>query len=179
MLVTIPHNIIGDALTAHTVLITTLDSLEDSTQRPTALKLVEQWYARGKKTTVAEQVIRAAQAKILGRPILAVSVKSDAKKSVDVRVFEAFAQAWTLWAAGEDPTSHLSPSKADDEYGGAIHLMALEPWGEAIRELHSGSAEEARRLFRRSMELGSQCGTETNNVVQWTYAASFFDHRGT
>ena len=33
---------------------------------------------------------------------------------------------------------------------------------------------EAKRQFSRSAELGSQIGTETKPVIQWSYAASFF-----
>lgn len=178
----ISHNIPPEALASHTVLNTALDSLEDPRQREKALRLVRESYNRiALRPSPSDQLIRGAQAKILGKPLSDIKLTDDKAKGADARVFEAFAQAWLAWAAGRDPTAYLSPkTKEGGEYGGAIHLMALEPWGGAIRELHEGSIDEARRLFRRSMELGGQCGTETNDAIQWTYAATFFeDHRGT
>ena len=169
--------VFDNALSAYTVLIIAIEALDDSGQRETALKLIEEWYARGKNSTVEETTVRSAHEVILRLPVVAPKFEP-AKKPSDRRMFETIAKAWTTWAMGADPRTLLQSIPKPSEYGGAIHMMALEPWGAAIKALFEKDADEALRLFRRSMELGSQCETETNDVVQWTYVASFF-HRGT
>lgn len=166
-----------EAVLAHTVLITTLDSLTDPTQRDTALRLVREWYDRNLNASIEEQTIRGAQAKILGE-CFTLPMFTPAKKPADRAMFETLSKAWLTWAAGTNPEELLVSVAKPAEFGGAIHLMALEPWGFGIRALAKKDVEEARRFFHRSIELGTQYATETNDVVKWTYAASFF-HLGT
>jgi hypothetical protein len=155
-----------------------LDALSDPSQRSTALKLVRESYDRGpRKANVEEILIRGAQAKILGEPVKSggfVPVKGPA----DRVTFEGMALAWLTWAQGADPVPVLDSLREPNEYGGAIHLMALEHWGRAIRALEREDGEDIERCFRRSIELGAQYGLETADAIQWSYAASVF-HRGT
>lgn len=94
-------------------------------------------------------------------------------------LFETVALAWMRWATGtalDEARADLRSLRKDEGYqpqGGALHLMALRPWQFAVEALIRDDRQEAQRLFRRATELGSQCGTETNPVVQWTYAATF------
>jgi len=172
-----------EKLAAHTVLLTTLDSMEGNAERTVALRLIEESYARGHQRTIEEQVIYGAQAKILGLPVIQPTFVPS-KKPADRRMFEIVAKAWLMWAAGLDPKALLHTIPKPSEYGGAIHMMAIEPWASATEALFGQDNEEARRLFRRSVEIGTQYDTETNEVVKWAYAASFFHeagvlHRGT
>lgn len=174
------YNAPEGALVDHTVLVTVLDALDEPGQRGTALKLVRESYDRGpRKAGVEGTLIRGAQAKVLGETVKSggfVPVKSP----IDRVAFETMAVAWLTWAQGADPIPVLDSIPEPNEYGGAIHLMALDHWGRAIRalvKLKEGTAE-AERCFRRSMELGTQYGLETADAIQWTYAASIF-HRGT
>lgn len=174
-----PYNTPKGVLAAHTVLVTTLESLDDPEHRSTALKLVREVFDLSGGTVLVEDVVaRGAQALILGEPVTAPGFKP-VKNPADRRMFEVLASAWLIWAAGGDPLPYVAnASKPNTEYGGAIHLMALEPWGRAIAALAEGNREEALRQFRRSIEFGSQYDIETSDTIQWTYAASFF-HRGT
>lgn len=166
---------------AHQVLVTALDSLEGAVEKTLALQLIAEWYDRGQQGTVEEQIIYGAHARILGRTVILPKFEPS-KKPADRRMFEVIAKAWLTWATGGDPTPLLNARPKPSEYGGAIHMMALEPWAAATKALHERNGEEARRFFRRSVELGSQYDTETNEVVKWAYVASFFHedtHRGT
>jgi hypothetical protein len=162
-----------ETVLARTVLITTLDSLEDVEQRETALKLVREWYDISKCESVGDTVVKGAQARILGERV-SLPVFEPTKKPADRLAFEVLAKAWLTWAAGGDPKIILKANPKPSEYGGAIHLMTLEPWGDAIKSLAENDAGEAQRFFRRSIELGRQCETESNDIIKWAYAASFF-----
>jgi hypothetical protein len=175
--VTMPYTTRG-VLATHTVLITVLESLDDPEQRRTALKLVREVYdLSGGTVLVEDAVVRGAQAKILGEPVSTPGFKP-VKNPHDRRAFEVLATAWLVWASGGDPLPFVANVPKPLEYGGALHLMALEPWGRAIAALSAGDTEEALRQYKRSIEFGAQYDIETSDVIQWTYAASFF-HRGT
>ena len=125
-------------------------------------------------------VVRHAMERVVGRAHGALPTTGPQGKSLERRIFEATSLAWLRWTNGEDSqSSHEALQLLQEEgescqpQGGALHLMALRPWQFAVRALLSGDREEARRLFRRATELGSQCGTESSPVVQWTYAATF------
>lgn len=100
------------------------------------------------------------------------------KKPYDRYLFEATARVWILWASQTDPDKAMKELQALKSppagAAGALHLMALNPWRDAVEALLRRDAAKARRLFWRASELGSQFGTESNPAVQWTYAASFF-----
>lgn len=172
---TIPKGV----LATHTVLVTALESLEDPSQRDVVLKLTREVYqlGGGGNVLVEDDLARGAQAKILGEPIEAPRFKP-VKHPHDRRTFEILAAGWLIWAAGGDPLPYVASVTKADEYGGALHRMALEPWGQAIKALAASNLEEAQRFFRRSVEFASQYDIETSDAIQWTYAASFF-HRGT
>ncbi len=167
-----------------TVLRTALDSLDNPDQRDEAQRLINEWHASSrsewKGEPIEERVVFAAHAKILGSTVTLAKFEP-VKKPVDRSLYERTALAWLTWAAGMGPSALLQALPKANEFGGAIHVMALEPWARATKALHEQDFEEARRLFRRSIELGTQYGTETNEVVQWAYVASFFHepHRGT
>lgn len=175
---TMAYNIPKGALASHTVLVTALDSLEDMSVREDALRLIRESYDRGPTGhTVEDMVIRCAQAKILGEPFHIPKFKL-AKNPIDRRTFETLATAWMVWATEGDPEPFVATVSKPAEYGGALHLMTLQPWGRAIQALGENNREEAIRWFRRSIELGTQYGIETSDAVQWAYVASVF-HRGT
>jgi hypothetical protein len=175
---TMAYNLPKGMMASHTVLVTALDSLEDSSVREDALRLIRESYALGPTNhTVENTVIRCAQAKILNEPFHISKFKLT-KNPVDRRTFETLATAWMVWATGGNPEPFVASVPKPTEYGGALHLMALEPWGRAIVALGEENLEEAVRWFRRSIEFGAQYGIETLDTVQWTYVASVF-HRGT
>ncbi len=172
------YNLPKGMLASHTVLVTALDSLEDPSLRADALHLTRESYDLGVKgRTVEDMVTRCAQAKMLGEPFK-IPKFNPAKNPVDRRTFETLATAWMVWAGGGDPGPFVDSVPKPDEYGGALHLMALEPWGKAILALGENNEDEAVRWFRRSVEFGAQYDIETSDAIQWSYVASVF-HRGT
>lgn len=96
--------------------------------------------------------------------------------------FSYVAYAWGCWATGDVANARVWLKMADrlpEASGEALHMMALNPWKSAVEALVEGNQDEAMRLYRRAMEIGSQVGTPTNTAIQWTYAASFFEHERT
>lgn len=172
------YNLPEGVLASHTVLVTALDSLEDSSLREETLRLTrENYLLRGAPTTVEDIVVRCAQAKILELPLKAPSIQP-VKNPADRRTFELLATAWLEWVEGGDPSPFIDNVPKPTEYGGALHLMALEPWGRAIQALSEKNWDEAIRWFKRSIEFGAQYDIETSEAIQWSYVASVF-HRGT
>lgn len=119
-----------------------------------------------------------AQARILGEPFEPERLLSVPDGQADTRLLTYLARAWSCWAAGEFGAAKalLGAADQDDEAhvpGGHLHTMVLDAWQLAIKALLVGNPQEARRFYRRAMELGSQFGTWSNTAIQWTYVASF------
>lgn len=99
---------------------------------------------------------------------------------LDRHIFEVTAKAWLTWLVGgdreaaHDALKNLVVPKGLPSETGALHLMALQPWTVAVGALFEEDLEEARRMFRRTVDLSSQFGIETSAAIQWTFAASFF-----
>jgi hypothetical protein len=165
-----------------TVLRTALDSIENPSRRAEALGLISEWHKEASPVleTVEELVVYGAHERILGKKVTPPKFEP-VKKPSDRSLYERIALAWLTWASGHSPTLLLRTLPKASEYGGAIHVMALEPWAQATKALHERNFEEARRFFRRSIELGTQYSTESLKTVEWAYVASFFHeaHRGT
>lgn len=129
----------------------------------------------------AESLVRSfAMMKLLGEPLSPPEL--EAGEGAASRLFVRTARAWMLWAVGRLDEAKIAlkttvcePSPR--EGGGEIHLMAIGPWCVGVSALLRDDPEEARRFFRRSVEVGSQLGTETNNAIQWALVATFFDHK--
>jgi len=156
-----------------------LDAVDGKASRELAVELTGRALDGYGGRDLGGSVIRYAMEHITGRPHTQRPKVKPFGKSLDKRTFEATAIAWLRWASQEsDGLDALRQSQEDGEsyqpQGSALHLMALRPWHLAVRALLLGDRGEAKRLFRRSTELGSQCGTESNPVVQWTYVATFF-----
>lgn len=92
-------------------------------------------------------------------------------------LFEATAWAWMTWVtSGPDQGAIQVLDRATQEAEGpsVLHHLALSNWAKAVRALHLGEMTEAKRLFRRAVDVGGQFGTESNPTVVWSYAATFF-----
>ncbi len=123
------------------------------------------------------KLVHAAMAHIIDRPIM---VSLQGGETDDQRIFDAVGRAWIAWATGlgranaRKTLQDVPVPKGPRMEGGALHLMAMHPWAQAVTALLQDDLVESRRLFRRATELSSQCGIETNSAIQWTYAASYF-----
>ena len=127
-----------------------------------------------------ESVIHYSMARILGKayePILRIP---DPDVDIEGHVFGTIAEAWVWWDRGVDrELAHTRlrklgvPRATPRQEGGAIHLLAMQPWAKAVDALLRDDHEEAKRQFHRATELGSQNGTPSSQAVQWTFAASY------
>ena len=142
--------------------------------RSEVLTEVRKLFQRSRGSSIEDITIRCALARILNEPFTTPKVEVVQSPTVRKR-FGVLASAWIEWSAGHNPLALLSTAPAHAaEFGGALQWMSLDPWQAAIEALASNNTDEARRLFRRSVQLGTQCQTESNPVVQWAYAATFF-----
>ena len=122
-------------------------------------------------------VAHVAMSHILGR---AAHIDLQTGDTAEGLGFEVVGKAWIAWATGvgtdeaKKALVELPAPQGPQPEGGALSLMAMQPWAAAVSALFHDDFDEARRMFRRATELSSQCGTETNSAVQWTYAASYF-----
>lgn len=153
-----------------------LTCVESGGDREAAVLLVEDVFGPVPDDDYAK-LVHAAMAHIIGRP---TDVSLQGGKTDDQRIFDAIGTAWVAWATGEGKADarkalqEIPVPKGPRMEGGALHLMAMQPWAQAVAALLQDDLVESRRLFRRATELSSQCGTETNSAIQWTYAASYF-----
>lgn len=88
--------------------------------------------------------------------------------------------SWTHWALENGNTEAglytIKQLRSDIEASvGVIEGMVLQCWADAIEALYREEpVSESRKLYQRATILGSQYGTKSNPVIQWTYAATFF-----
>jgi len=161
-------------------LSTALAHTERGADRNEALCLVRRALERGTFLTVEELTIRSAMRLILGQATLTGGESYRfyaAVRPPSRHFFETVARAWMIWAEkgpASEALAELHQLEDPSPKEGALHLMALFPWKLATEALLEEDPAEAKRQFLRSTELGSQFGTETNPVIQWAYAASFF-----
>ena len=79
------------------------------------------------------------------------------------------------WASGHKlRAQEILDRPVSEQGGGEIHLMALGFWCHAVGDLIHGDLEEARRYFKRALEVGAQFGTESSVAIQWAYVGTFF-----
>lgn len=129
---------------------------------------------------------KAAMAFILGEDVKPLVPKAPAAEPWIQHVFESIARAWACWAA--DPSSpapleevaRLRREQKDREdvgssrRAGAIQLIALYFWAAGVEALAKNNLDEARRFWKRAIDIGASWGTESHPAVLWTYAATFF-----
>jgi hypothetical protein len=145
-----------------------------------AQKFVESLLNDQPRDTVEDQVTWYAMLRIAGREIHTGQIFYEGDVDHDRELFLAAASAWVAWAA-EGPskrTFNLHLLNLSDEGSSVLHHIALSNWARAVKSLLAGDHVEARRFYRRAVEVGGQFGTETNSVIVWTYAATFFNSGG-
>jgi hypothetical protein len=172
---------LGTLLLEMDALHTTLQVVDQGVDSTEAVVLTRMAFNHDRPANSAEErLIFRAMAKILDMPV-ALSSKLPAKAPWERRVFESVAHAWVCWA--NDPNSEIpleeipklrSAQRGTCKQAGAVHLLALYFWAAAVEALAKSDRAEARRLWRRAIEIGSSFGTPSNAAVLWSYAASFF-----
>lgn len=143
--------------------------------------LCRTYLARLEPESLEERVIAAALRRILCRPMVVPGHGEPRTEPWEACMADTVALAWMSWAAG-DCGGALATAKrfttVQKKHGtgkaGAIHLLTLSFWSEAVTLLSEGDLAGARRFFKRAIELGSQFGTDSHPMVSWAYAASFF-----
>ncbi len=84
--------------------------------------------------------------------------------------------AWVHGVMRNDPIDiskieKIAASTPDDE---AVQAMAIRAWAGALVALLQHDRTEARRLWRRAMDIAGSFGVESQQAITWTYMATFF-----
>lgn len=131
--------------------------------------------------TVEDLVTWYAMGKIIQEELPAPARIDEDPEDSERALFLAVAWAWMTWVSGGSKTSALAEldrlNFQEESSPNVLHHLALSNWAFAVRALLMGKTKEAKRRYRRALDVGSQFGTESNSVIVWTYAASF--HPGT
>lgn len=161
-----------------------LNVIEGDTDADEARRATQRVYDRCDPDSLSDWVQAFAACRILGLKfrglVAALLTTEDLIEDPQERdLFEATAYAWIIWASKTpDNSGYLHRLQAAresfQEREGLLHQLALGYWAGAVEQLFLGDDGEARRLFRRTADVGGQLGTETNPVIQWTFAATFF-----
>lgn len=135
------------------------------------------WEDQGAETT-EDLLTWYAMARILGEsPEPPVDDIDEETSDPERDLFVATAWAWMIWATGGPSKLALDELERFDlqEQGiSVLHQLALANWAYAVRSLLQDDPQEAKRRFRRAVEVGGQFGTPTNPAITWAYAATFF-----
>ncbi len=157
--------------------------VERGVDRAEALVLCRTYLGRLEPRTVEDRVIEGALKLILKREIGYPAVEANRAVKWESYVAEVVGIAWLAWASGncDDAFAAVrrlrSKQKRKESFAGetgAIHLMTLYWWSQAVLLLRKGDRTQARRFFKRAIEMGAQFGTDSHPMISWSYAASFF-----
>jgi hypothetical protein len=140
-----------------------------------SLQLVEHLHRTQPCDSPEEILTWYAMGKLLGKPLDTPERFIGDDDDTEEALFQTTAWAWMNWACGEDakkPLFALSELKHHTE-DKLIHVLALSNWSNAVENLLRANLPEAKRRYRRAVDLGSQFGTDTSTAIFWTYSATF------
>lgn len=146
-------------------------------QTDDAQELVRQAYGLAPTSSLVDNIVRWSMRVILGETIEPGEIAMTGEP--DHTYFGLTALAWAHWRTGEPAPAQdclIQAGLIQGVQGRALHMMALQLWKAAIQALVDEQPEEAKKLYRRAMEMSAQMGTSTSQAIHWTYAASFFRH---
>lgn len=147
------------------------DAVEGRADPNRAQTLVETLWRDQPTDTVEDRVVWYAMGKVVGALLPAPSTMEAGRDLDDRGLFLDTAQAWMTWAS--EGGGHLSWSDRK-EGASVLQHLSVANWASAVEALLREDLSEAKRYYRRALEVGGQFGTESNSVITWTYAASFF-----
>lgn len=124
------------------------------------------------------EVITTSLRMIAGDSVPQKPLGNPSQTSAEEHLIETASLAWLGWASGQDPGRASREvarlQETPPESTGALHRATLSLWLSAIERLADEDLPEARRLWKRAIEIGSSLGTESHPAILWSYAASFF-----
>ncbi len=122
-----------------------------------------------------------AMQSILGLPIpTTIGLAKATLISREEHLLRGIGSAWSVWARNDAARAlRLLKDlrrwlKTHEEKDGALAHMALLLWLDAVEKLCLEDKVMAQRLWHRAIDFSSSIGTESHNVILWTFLASFF-----
>lgn len=153
-----------------------LAAMEGQGDPEEALQLVEQLHRTQPVETPEDLLTWYAMGKILGEP-LPSPARFDLREDEDneAALYQTTAWAWMTWASGSKtkPFDELADLDLHTE-NKIIHFLALSNWTAAVQHLLKDNWSEAKRRYRRAVDVGSSFGTDTSTSILWSYGATFF-----
>lgn len=155
-----------------------LDAADATGDPASARALVQQVFVSWRPTDFEGRVTLCAMAKVIGEDIRPFVPSEPVPEPWERRCFETLGRVWVFWAmnrgdVAEEMLKKLREEKGAHPLAGALHLMALDFWGDALEKLLQGDPPEARRFWKRAIEVGGTHGTPSHPAILWTYAATF------
>jgi hypothetical protein len=181
---------VGKILTAANALNVAGRAVEnsgDTTEALVAIREAAALWEDATTDTVEDFLTLQAMNHVLGKKV-SKAVRPPVETPWEDHITESLTFAWLDWAArgknSQTLVNAITRLKADqkvhkegdydEEHRGGIHLMALYYWSSALEHLGEGNQTEAKRLWKRALEIGSTHGTASHIIVSWTYVATFF-----
>lgn len=142
-------------------------------ERAEAISLVQAALIhRGEPDDLPSALITIAMQKIVGT-ISPLVIHRPSTEFWDHYLADDTAIQWINWVT-DNPVFLTTPTEPQElPVESAVHETVLVFWRRAVVQLAKGDLTEARRLFKRALDLGAQFGTESHVLVSWSYAASF------
>lgn len=128
-----------------------------------------------------EYLVHVSLSRVAGLPLSKLGPTPSVSPTWVTFVYETVAAAWLRWFTSGDTSAiglmvRIRAAEPDTHHvpGGAVELLSLSEWGQAVEALAEGDFGKARRHFERAVEVGAQIGSDSNPSINWTYAASIF-----
>jgi hypothetical protein len=152
-----------------------LDVLETRSKREPAFATIREFAASFVSEDFGDSVKLAAMKLCIGEPPPKLE-RPRFHSSKEQFVADVVSFAWYSWATGNSKQAQklLEDLYARDQEPttGALHLLTLSFWASAVMLLVQNDPTNAKRFFKRALDLGSHFGTESHVIISWAYLAT-------
>jgi capsid protein len=125
-----------------------------------ARRACEDLLEEGLPDSTEGRIIEVAASRISRRPTRIQTIQGSS-------LLDAIARAWVAWATHSEAVAIEGKTE-----GKALDTIALKLWARAVEALIQEDLPEAVKWFTRASRFSSEYATDSNALIQWTYAAS-------
>lgn len=152
-----------------------LEVLETHSKREPAFEVIREFATNFVPETFGDSVKLAAMKLVVGEPPPKLE-RPRFHSSKEQFAADVVSFAWYSWATGNAKQAQKLLeglyAREQEPTTGAVHLLTLSFWASAVMLLIQDDPTNAKRFFRRALDLGSQFGTESHVIISWAYLAT-------